>query len=168
MKGIPMQPIDKRSAAELVGTTIEIVRVFDAPGELVFQTWIDPLHIARWFGPAGFTVPHCELDPRPGGKLLVHMQAPDGEIYPTNGIFEELNPPERLVITTTAFENDAGVPALVVRHTVTFVEQGGKTRMTMHSAVVKASPDVEQALAGMEQGWSESFAKLDAYLSILA
>jgi uncharacterized protein YndB with AHSA1/START domain len=159
-----MQPMDKRSAAELVGTTIEIVRVFDAPRALVFQTWIDPHHIAQWFGPAGFTVPHCELDPRPGGKLLVHMQAPDGAIYPTNGIFEELDPPERLVITTTAFENDAGVPELVVRHTVTFAEHGGETRLTLHSSVVKASPEVAQALAGMEQGWSESFDKLENYL----
>ena len=32
-----------------------ITRVFDAPRELVFKAWTEPEHMARWFGPRGFT-----------------------------------------------------------------------------------------------------------------
>ena len=50
----------------LVGRTLVITRVFDAPRRLVFKTWIDPVHLEQWWGPEGFTNPVCEADARPG------------------------------------------------------------------------------------------------------
>jgi uncharacterized protein YndB with AHSA1/START domain len=46
---------------------ITMVRIFDAPRELVFRAWTDPEHLAQWWGPHGFTNPVCEVDLRPGG-----------------------------------------------------------------------------------------------------
>jgi uncharacterized protein YndB with AHSA1/START domain len=46
---------------------ITMVRIFDAPRELVFKAWTDPEHLAQWWGPHGFTNPVCEVDLRPGG-----------------------------------------------------------------------------------------------------
>ncbi len=34
-----------------------LTREFDAPRELVFKVWIDPKHVAQWWGPRGFTNP---------------------------------------------------------------------------------------------------------------
>jgi uncharacterized protein YndB with AHSA1/START domain len=48
-------PATKEKKHELV-----LTRVFDAPRELVFGVWTDPKHVARWWGPQGFTNPVCE------------------------------------------------------------------------------------------------------------
>ena len=50
-----------------VGFTAHFTRSLAAPRELVFRLWTDAEHLAKWWGPAGFTNPVCEFDPRPGG-----------------------------------------------------------------------------------------------------
>lgn len=143
---------------------VVITRTFNAPRKLVFEAWTDPQHLQQWWGPHGFDNPRCEVDLRPGGIMLIHMRGPDGEIYPDRGIFHEIVPPERLVFTSTAFDDEHGEAQLQVLTTVTFAEQNGKTMLTLRAHVLKASPEVMEALAGMEQGWSESLEKLEAVL----
>ena len=146
---------------------VVIRRTFDAPRELVYQVWTDPAHVVHWWGPKHFTNPVCEVDARPGGALLVHMQAPDGQVYPAKGTFEEVVEPERIVLVTTAIEDEHGDPELIVRNTVTFEEEDGRTLLTMQATVLKATERAKLALSGMEQGWSESLDKLGEYLSAL-
>ncbi len=55
-----------------------VTRVFDAPRELVWKAWTDPKYVMQWWGPKGFTSPHCEIDFRVGGKFLCSMRSPDG------------------------------------------------------------------------------------------
>jgi uncharacterized protein YndB with AHSA1/START domain len=142
-----------------------ITRIFDAPRELVFKAWIDPKHVAQWWGPKGFTNPVCELDVRPGGGIRIHMVAPDGLVIPTTGVFQEVVEPERLVFITSGFVDEAGNPGLEVLNTVTFVEHNGKTKLTLQAVVVKSVPAVAASLAGMEQGWNESLDRLAESLS---
>lgn len=145
-----------------------LTRIFDASRELVFRAWTDPRHLAQWWGPNGFTTPVCEMDVRPGGAFLFHMCGPDGTIYPNKGMFHEVVPPERLVVTTSAFEDEAGIPQLELRNTVTFAEHDGKMRLTLHAVVVKASSKMAGPLAGMEQGWSQSLDRLATALATAA
>jgi uncharacterized protein YndB with AHSA1/START domain len=55
---------------------ISVTRVFNAPVKLVWQTWVDPELVMRWWGPAGFTAPVAKIDFREGGTSLVCMRAP--------------------------------------------------------------------------------------------
>ena len=72
-------------------------RVFEAPRELVWQAWTDPLHFVRWWGPEGFTRPHCHIDLRVGGRLHFRVSSPQfGELW-AGGVFYEVDPPSRLV-----------------------------------------------------------------------
>lgn len=84
--------------------------------------------------------------------------------YPTTGVFHEVVAPERLVFTTSAFADEVGHPGLEVLNTVTFAELDGKTHLTLHAVVVKSVPAVAGALAGMEEGWSQSLDKLAEHL----
>lgn len=145
--------------------TLTLERIIDAPRELVFKAWTDPKQVARWWGPKYFTNPVCELDARPGGAILIHMAGPDGTVYPTKGVFNEIVEPERLVMTISAIDDEEGNLQLEDITTVTFAEHEGKTKLTVHAVVTKASPAAEGALAGMEQGWSESLERLADYVA---
>ena len=83
---------------------IVITRVFNAPRALVYRAWTDPKHLARWWGPRGFTNPRCEADARPGGLIHIDMQAPNGTVYPMSGIYLELIEPEQITLTTGALD----------------------------------------------------------------
>jgi hypothetical protein len=67
--------IDAKASAPAGAVKREVVitRVFDAPRGLVFKAWTDPEHMARWWGPKGFTNPICELDARVGGAWRIVM-----------------------------------------------------------------------------------------------
>jgi uncharacterized protein YndB with AHSA1/START domain len=104
------------------------------------------------------------LDVRPGGLIRIDMRAPNGTIYPMNGVFHEIVEPERLVFTGTAMEDEHGKPQLEILNTITFEDFNGITKLTLHAVLVtkdfKMTPQVAAALAGMEQGWSESLYRL--------
>ena len=144
---------------------IIITREFDAPRDLVFKACTDPELVAQWWGPKYFTNPVCEMDARPGGDILIHMQGPNGAIYPMTGVFNEIVEPERLVFTSSALGGDQGEPMLEDITTVTFEEVNGKTRVTVHAVVTKATPEAEGALDGMEEGWNQSLDKLAEFLA---
>jgi uncharacterized protein YndB with AHSA1/START domain len=136
-----------------------LTRVFDAPRELVWKVWTDPKHVARWWGPHGFTNPVCELDVRPGGAIRIHMRGPDGTVYPMTGVYLEVVEPERIVFTSAALGAD-GNPVFEVLTTVTFAEQGGKTKQILHARVIKMTAQAAPYLKGMEAGWTQSLERL--------
>ncbi len=141
-----------------------VARVFDAPRALVWKAWTDPTHVARWWGPAGVTNPVCEVDLRPGGAIRIDMRGADGSVSPMRGVFHDIVALERLVFTTSAFEDADGNPQLVVLNTATFADHDGKTTVTLHAVIVTSSPAVEASLAGMEEGWTQSLDRLAARL----
>jgi uncharacterized protein YndB with AHSA1/START domain len=136
-----------------------LTRVFDAPRELVFKAWTDPKQVAQWWGPRGFSNPVCELDLRPGGAIRIHMRGPDGTVYPMAGVYNEVVEPERLVFTSAALDAD-GKPIFEVLTTVTFAEQGSKTKQILRARVIKSTGEAAPYLAGMEAGWMQSLERL--------
>jgi len=136
-----------------------LTRVFDAPRELVFKAWTDPKQVAQWWGPHGFTNPVCDLDVRPGGAIRIHMRGPEGTVYPMTGVYQEVVEPERLVFTSAALDAD-GNPMFEVLTTVTFAEQGGKTKQIMRARVINTTAQAAPYIAGMEQGWTQSLERL--------
>jgi uncharacterized protein YndB with AHSA1/START domain len=74
-------------------------------------------------------------------------------------VYREIVKPERLVFTSEATDKDGKV-ILAGLATVTFAEEGGKTKLTLR---VRATAMVDYAVAylgGMEPGWAQSLEKL--------
>ena len=138
---------------------VTLVRILDAPRAAVFKAWTDPKQLAQWWGPKDFTNPVCEIDARPGGKILIHMRGPDGQIYPMTGVIREIDPPRRLVFSDATVDMDGNVQ-LEGFNTVTFEEQGGKTKLTVHSTANAVMPLAAQMLKGMNEGWAQSLDRL--------
>src|SRR5215213_1020478 len=149
----------KAAATPVAQREITITRTFDAPRALVFSMFIDAKHLAAWWGPHGWSNPKTKADRRPGGKILINMQAPDGSVHPMGGIFDEIVPHERVVFTTFVDMPD-GTRALEGRNTVTFEDAGRRTKVTLHAVGVGFTDFSANMLAGMEAGWSQSLDKL--------
>lgn len=138
---------------------VVITRVFDAPRQLVFDAWTDPDQVARWWGPDGFHTPPdtVEIDLRAGGRYHLSMvQEATGAQFPLRYEIVELVPPELIVL------KHEPMPEMGI-HEPTFTrielhEDGGRTRMSLTDG-----PYTGTAYA--EQGWTQSFGKLDGLLS---
>ncbi len=143
---------------------IVIERVFDAPRELVYRAWTDPQHLARWWGPKGFTNPVCTADVRAGGAWHIVMRAPDGREHPCGGVYREVAEPTRLVFTNIALDKD-GNSIIDGLTTVTFAEHEGKTKLTLRTRGTAIADYAVPYLSGMETGWSQSLEKLATELA---
>ncbi|MBK7259546.1 MAG: SRPBCC family protein [Ignavibacteriae bacterium] len=75
------------------GKDIVTTRVLHAPRERVFRAWTEPEHLARWWGPKGFTNTFSEYDLRPGGKWRFVMHGPEGGNYNNECTFIRIEPP---------------------------------------------------------------------------
>jgi uncharacterized protein YndB with AHSA1/START domain len=154
--------------AQVHSRELSIVRMFDAPRDLVFKAWTDGKMLAQWFGPEGFTNPVCECDARVGGEIRIVMRAND-EIAkamgfrdaPMRGAFTEIDPPKKIVFINNAVDADDNV-ILSGLTTVSFDAQDNKTKMTFHTKASGTQPQVVFMLQGMEAGWTQSFDKMDA------
>ena len=142
---------------------VQLTRSFPVSREKVFAAWTEARHLSHWFGPRGFTIHSCETDPRPGGSFRLCMRSPQGQDYWVRGVFRELQPPERLVIACTA-DDEKGVPQLEEVIDVTFAECDGGTELRLHAAARGASPKAARMLEGMQTGWAQTVARLDAHL----
>lgn len=143
---------------------IEITRVFDADRELVFDAWTNPIHLARWWGPQGFSNPICEVDLRVGGKWRVVMRAPDGSEIPFTAVYREVVPLVRLVFSSVA-KDAAGNSVLEGVTTVLFEDFHGQTKLTVRARAKALVPEAVIRLGGMYEGWSSSLDRLMAEIA---
>ena len=66
-----------QSNQEIEERTLVLSRVFDAPRELVYKVWTQPEHLARWWGPRGYTLISYKTDVRVGGSYRFGMRSPE-------------------------------------------------------------------------------------------
>ena len=152
----------KESVAITSDREVVTTRVLDAPRELVYKVWTDPNHVAKWWGPDGFTNTIEEMDVRPGGVWRFMMHGPNGMNFPNKIVFIEVKEPELLVYKHSGEGDDD----IVFHVKVTFEAEGDKTYLTMHSifetaAMLKKATEEFHAIEGAKQ----HIAKLEAYLA---
>jgi uncharacterized protein YndB with AHSA1/START domain len=152
-----------KADGEYAGREFVITRAFDVPRELVFKAWTDAKQLAQWWGPRGFTNPVCQWDAQPGSAIHVVMRAPNGAEYPMGGEFREIAAPERLVFTSGALDEKMK-RLFEFLHTVTFLEQKGKTVLTIKSRVIATTAGAGKYIGGFEAGMSQSLERLQELL----
>ncbi|RJG46925.1 SRPBCC domain-containing protein [Mesorhizobium sp. DCY119] len=148
------------SLKEKPGHELLITRVFDAPRSLVYRVWTTPEHLFRWWGPKDFTAPSIAMDFRPGGAYRATIRSPEGNDHIMAGVYQEIVEAERIVFTF-AWETD-GERGLETLITVTFADQGGKTKLSFHQAPF----DTVENRDSHNEGWGQCLDRLAAYLSV--
>ena len=136
-----------------------VSRLIDAPPALVFRAWTQPEHIARWWGPQGFTTIYCDMDIRIGGRYRFGMRSPEGTEHWKVGVFREIVEPERVVFTF-AWEASDGTPGHELLTTVTFTEQDGQTLLTLRQAVFETTDGRDDH----GRGWTSCLERFAEYM----
>ena len=138
-------------------------RTFDAPRALVWQAFMDPGRIPRWWGPHGTTTTVVEMDVRPGGSWRYISHGPDRDDVPFMGEYLEVEPPDRF--KWTFIVDIDGMREHVGIETFTFEEVDGKTKLMSRSHFPSVE-ELEGALAtGMIAGGVETWDRLAAMLA---
>ena len=149
-----------KTAAKNTGThaaKLVIKRVYDAPLEVVWDAWADPVQAKAWWGPRGFTAPVVELDERPGGKWRAKMIGPDGKEMGQHGVYREIVPRKRIVYTFI-WDEEPDHELLV---TVDFAARGNKTEISFQQTGFRSDEERE----GHKGGWNEAFDRLAEFLT---
>jgi len=152
--------VERKSERELV-----VTRTFNAPARIVFEAWIKPDLLKRWWAPKSFGISFisCDADVRAGGTYRFVFGHPASEqAMEFFGRYIEVTPHSRLVWT-----NDEGGEGGAVT-TVTFEERGAETLVVMHD-LYPSKEALDGAIAsGSTNGSSEAFEQLDELLVTLA
>ncbi len=155
-----------------------INRSFDAPLELMFELWTNPKHLSQWVPPTGFDMQFIRSDIRPGGSTFYFMTGKDAKMY-GRAEYLQIDHPDRIVYTQQFCDENENLsrhpmaptwPATMLT-TVTLTAEGtDQTRVTVtwepYGPTTREELDAFiQARAGMTQGWTGSFDKLESLIS---
>jgi uncharacterized protein YndB with AHSA1/START domain len=137
---------------------ITLVRVFDAPREIVWAAWSDPEHLKHWWGPNGFTNTIDEFDFCSGGNWRFVMHGPNGVDFNSHNLFVEITKPDLIVM------DHLEEPKF--RITAIFEDLGEKTKMTFRQ-VFESAEACEQVKPYAVPGARQTFDKLAQHLAAM-
>jgi uncharacterized protein YndB with AHSA1/START domain len=155
-----------------------INRSFDVPLETMFQMWTDPKHFAQWLPPTGFTMQFRRCDIRPGGHGFYSMSNAGGMTMYGRVDYLKIEKPNRIVYTQQFCDENENIsrhpmaptwPETMLTVVDLTAEGPDRTRVTVtwepHGAATREEMETFiKGRAGMTQGWTGSFDKLEAYL----
>jgi glutathione S-transferase len=142
-------------------TALYLNRIIQAPREKVFQAWIDPQALTKWFAPSEHmtTTVHA-LDLRVGGRYRFEMRDPDGKSHIVIGEYREIDAPTRLVFTW-AWESEQAEDTQETLVTLQFRDQGKATEMLLTHERFPS----ERSRELHNQGWTGCLARLEQLLA---
>lgn len=138
---------------------VVITRHFAAPPEAVYRAHTDPALVQKWLlGPDGWTMPVCQIDARPGGKIRYEWSNGKGQGFYITAEFLELQPPRRIVHVERMHLPD---PTPDNHVETTFEPDGDGTLMTMRMTLPDAATRAQMLATGMEHGMEASYVRLE-------
>lgn len=152
-------------------------RVFEAPAELVFDLFTDLKHVEKWQPPTGFYMKVIEGKVEVGQSVFYEMGNPDVKFYGRSS-YQKIVRPKFISFIQEFCDSDGNTakhpgaplwPSTWLTSVTLTEEEGGNTRVTLKSEVYGDHTSAELLAfvaerAGMTQGWSGSFDRLEDLL----
>lgn len=148
---------------EVTEREIIMSRLLNAPRELVWKVWTQPEHLAKWWGPVGFTATSKNMNLSIDGEWRFVMHGPDGRDYQNRIVFTEIKKHELLKYKHAGDEETEPISFEVK---ITFAAEGRKTRLKMVMTFTSAAElaRVEKEYGAIEGG-IQHIACLEEYLA---
>ncbi|MEF2097499.1 SRPBCC domain-containing protein [Bacillus sp. CFBP9009] len=143
-------------------TTLKMTRNFDVVPAMVFDAWLNPEMMRKWFFTLEGTNKVAQNDPQVGGiwEIIDHR---DGKDYRAIGEYLEMDPPNKIVFTFKMPQFSESVDTI----TVELKELQKGCEMTFSQKIIVpheenwTESDIEKALGeyhdGSEHGWNLMF-----------
>ncbi len=159
-----------------------INRSFRIPIETMFDMWTNPKHFSKWLPPSGFSMEFIRTDIKTGGSTFYKMAQDHGEMKMYGRTqYLEISKPDRIVYTQQFCDEKENIskhpgapvwPETILTNVVLTQEEPNLTRVTITWEIEGDATQEEVAAfvkerAGMTQGWTGSFGKLQEYISKL-
>ncbi len=150
---------------------VTVTRAFDAPVGLIWDAHTKPELIKRWLlGPPGWSMPHCTVDLRVGGRYRYIWRNDDtGAQFGSYGEHLEVVPIERIVTTENMdgldekpfdVEPDWGSQEPSV-NTLALSEAKGRTTLALNMRFVSKEVRDMAMKSGMTDGMANSYDRLE-------
>jgi uncharacterized protein YndB with AHSA1/START domain len=123
-----------------------------APAATVWRFVATEEGMRRWWP----TTRHLVLEPRAGGRFELRVQFPERSYFMTGSVLS-YDPPRRLAVTWREQDGDRGRWPAETVVTITLVEQGAHTRVTVEHSGFEALPEAyrDEARESYEHGWTQ-------------
>ena len=146
---------------------LEVRRTFPASIERVYDAWTRREQLEQWMcrdAPTHINR-YLELNVSPGGRFIIHITTPEGDIYLQHGEFVEVVPQRRLVFKWFYEKiQSRGAPAQFrspdTLVTVEFSAKGNATEVVLTHARFTTVEERD----GTDKGWNGCFDALAAVL----
>jgi len=149
--------------------TMTVVADFKVPLRRLWDAYIDPRQIEKFWGPPEWPSTFTRHDARPGGRTEYAMHGPDGQV--SRGYWEWVS-----VDAPNAFEvrdgfagedgaNNTDMPSMQMRFEFSATNKGSRLVTTTH---FRSAEELKQLLdMGMEDGMRGAMGQIDAVLADL-
>jgi uncharacterized protein YndB with AHSA1/START domain len=144
-----------------------LIRMFEAPADVVFEAWTEPQYLTWFFNPGMPVSEPAMVDLRVGGQWRQLMVENEARQYFTGGVYREIVPGRKLQFYWGAV---GGWPAIDLANldngplvTLIFTPRGERTEMTFHLQFPDDFSDEKEAewmASGMDVGWGMTIDRL--------
>jgi uncharacterized protein YndB with AHSA1/START domain len=141
-------------------TEILIRREFDAPKHLVYKAFTTPELIKRWWSAKRGEVTLVEVDLRVGGKWRFVMVTEGGFEVGFHGEYREIISNE-MIVNTEVYEGVPGGDENAAVNTTRFVEEAGRTTLTVLVTMPTKEGRDMILESGMEAGMQDAYDLLE-------
>lgn len=161
--------ISENLHVETTDRELIFTRVFDAPRELVFETFSDCKHLRNWWGPREWPLSSCDMDFREGGSWIYCMKGPEDQLACGKAVYERIAAPELIEYQDYFLDESGEVNEELPNGLMTFqfADLGGSTKVTGRARYPRPA-DLQTVLEmGVVEGMTQTMDRLQELLGRL-
>lgn len=162
---MPITSVDK----DIENLTITVTADFAVPRSRLWDAYVDPRQIEKFWGPPTYPATFTRHDVFPGGRTHYYMTGPDGDISAGYWEFRSVDPGRGFEVTD-GFAGPDGtpnpdMPSMRMSFSFHDTDQGSRLVTTTH---FNSAAELDQLLGmGMEEGLTAAMGQIDAVLADL-